>query len=1027
MSLSTFSIRKPVFAWMLMFGLMFFGWISFKDMGISLLPDVDFPVVNVSIEYEGAAPEVIETDVVDVLENSIMTVQGIKNVKSTSRYGSAQITIEFDLDRDIDAALQEVQSKIAQSQRQLPKNIEAPVITKINPEDRPILMYNINSKTMPKTELMRYARDILTDKFTTVSGVGDVSIAGYVEPNLRVWINNKKLNQFELTVGDVLTALHDEHVELPSGQIDDPRNEYDIRTIGEAKSINEIEKLIINSRGGRPNYAPVTLSTVADIENGLAETRRYARANGVPAIGIAIRKQRGTNSVAVAKAVHERASVVKASLPDGVNMNLTFDSTKFVEDSVGELTFTLLLSAILTGFACWLFLGSFSSTINVLFAIPTSILGAFIFLKFSGFTLNTFTLLGLSLAIGIVVDDAIMVLENIVRHRESGKSRRRSALDGSREITPAAIAATLAIVAIFLPVAFMSGVIGKYFLQFGITMTVTVLLSLLEALTLTPMRCSQFIEPASRNNLVAMVMEKLLKRMSTKYKTILLWALNNRLKVIGFSTLFFLISLVSIMKINKEFVPKQDQGMLMIRLETSTDSSLAFTDEQMKKVESYLLKRPEVLRFMALIGGMSSMGGEINTGMLFVTLKDVKDRTMSQEEFIDSARKDFKKIKDAKIILQDLSVGGFSTSRGFPIEFSIQGSDWTQLENISNSIMKKMETSGLMIDVDSDFKKGKPEIHIIPDRKKSAERGVSVRSISETVQATIGGVVSGKFPFQGHRYDIRVRLIPEERSRIDQIKNLFVRNNRGELVKLADVIELEKKYSFQKIIRYDRERSITVSANIMSGKSQSDAISEVTKITNENLPSGYNIRFSGNTETFKQSGRDLVLALVLGVIVAYMVLGSQFNSFIDPFVVLLALPFSISGAFIALLITGQSINIFSFIGIILLMGIVKKNSILLVEFTNQIRANKKIDVKNALLEACPIRMRPIIMTSTATIAASIPPALALGPGAETRIPMAITVIGGVILSTILTLVVVPCAYSLLSKFERRKFIEECEK
>ncbi|MEN9723270.1 MAG: hypothetical protein RJB38_1256 [Pseudomonadota bacterium] len=1010
-----------------MAGLILFGWIAFQRMGISQLPDVDFPVLNVSVNYEGAAPEVIESDVVDVIEDAVMTVQGIRNVSSSSRYGSANITLEFDLDRNIDTALQEVQTKIAQAQRMLPRDLDPPVITKTNPEDQPILWMTASSKSLAPRELMRYVRDQLKDRFSTLPGVGEVFLGGYVDPAIRIWIQSEKLQRYELSVNDIINTVKTEHLELPAGQIETERREYDVRTLGEAATLAQLEGLVISERGGRPNYAATPLKQVVRLEEGLAEVRRVSRFNGQPAVGIGIRKQRGSNAVEVAKVVRKQLEALQGKLPHDIELKINFDTTTFIEESVGELNFTLVLSAILTGIVCWLFLGSWSSTINVLMAIPTSIIGTFIVLSFMNFTLNTFTLLGLSLAIGIVVDDAIMVLENIVRHKELGKNRLEAAIVGSKEITFAAIAATIAIAAIFLPVVFMRGVIGKFFFQFGVTLTVSVGLSLIEALTLTPMRCSQFLETGHRTRGLGAWIDRSFERMAEVYAFWLKKALNRKKTVALGSVVFLVASFFSVKFIGKEFVPAQDQGRFMMRLQTPVDSSLEYTNGKFLEAEAVLAARPEIDRVYTAVGGFG--GGEVNTGIMFVTLKEKRQRgknpktgkLWTQQELMEEYRVVLKKVSDTKIFAQDLSMRGFSASRGYPIEFSVRGPNWEKLADYSAKMKAQMESSGLMSDVDWDYKLGKPEIQVIPDRNKANARGVSIRAISEVINALVGGVNVGKYESGGRRYDIRVRLEKEERSRADQIAKLFVRNNRGELVRLSEVVAIQEKASLSQINRYNRERAVSVFANIKPGKSQADAIALVQAKSKELIPSDYKLVMGGSSETFKESFRDLGFALILGIAVAYMVLASQFNSFIDPISVLLSMPFSISGAFLALLISGQSLNIYSFIGLILLMGIVKKNSILLVDFTNQAleAGHGRLSVSDALLQACPLRLRAILMTSFSTIAGAIPPALAIGPGAETRVPMAVTVIGGVLVSTILTLFVVPCAYLIFARLQKR--------
>ncbi len=1023
MMLPEIAIRRPVFAWMLMTALILFGGISASRMGISQLPDVDFPVVSVRVDYPGAAPEVIETNVVDVIEDAVMTVEGVRSVTSTARYAQASISVEFELSRDIADALQEVQNKVAGAQRFLPTDIEPPVISKTNPEDQPILWMSVTSDRHSLRELMRYVKDSLKDRFSSVTGVGEITLGGYVDPNLRVWVSGKALNRYELAVTDVLNAIVAEHSELPAGQITTGLKEYDVRTLGEAKTAGEFENIVINQRGGQPVYSRIRLNQVAQVEDGLDDIRRISRANGERAVGIGIRKQRGSNTVAVAQGVKARMVEVAKQLPEGMKIAVNFDTTKFIEDSVDEFKFMLVVSALVTALVCWLFLGSWTATLNVILAIPTSIIGTFIVLYFFGFTLNTFTLLGLSLAIGIVVDDAIMVLENIVRHRELGENRVEAALKGSRQITFAAIAATLAVVAIFLPVAFMSGVIGRFFFQFGITMTVAVLLSLLEALTLTPMRSSQFVEPGSRATRIGRAADFTFRAVAALYRKLLEVALKHPWKVIGASLLFFALSFGTLNYINKEFMPVQDQSTFIVRAQTPVDSSMEFTDSAMRAAEKFFASRPEIRRYMVAVGGFGT-GGQSNLANVFVSMKPKGERgpdpeaghELSQQELMAVTREALKKL-GLKVSIQDLSQRGFTASRGFPVEFAVQGRNWDKLVEYSEIIIGKLDATGLVTDTDSDYLLGKPEIQIIPDRERAAARGVSIQAISQTVNAMVGGVVAGQYSSEGHRYDVRVRLREQELDRIDQIKRLYVRNNRGEMIPLSEVVQVREAKSLAQINRNDRERAIKIFANIKAGKSQQEALDRAQAIAREVLPPEYTVRFVGGSQSFQESFASLWFVLVLGVIVAYMVLASQFNSFVHPVTVLMALPFSASGAFLTLLAFGHSLNIFSFIGLILLMGIVKKNSILLVDFTNQVRDRGGVTVRAALLEACPIRLRPILMTSFATIAAALPLALALGPGAELRAPMALAVIGGVFVSTLLTLFVVPCVYELMSRFE----------
>ena len=1017
MTLSDLSIKNPVFAWMLMAALIIFGGIGFMRLGVSQMPDVDFPVVNVSVTLEGAAPEVMESDVADVIEDSVATVEGIKEVSSSSRLGVTNVTIEFDLSRNIDAALQDVQTKIAQAQRNLPREIDPPVVTKTNPEDQPI-MYIALTGNRPPQELADWVRNRLKDSLQTVPGVGDVLLPGYRERNVRVWLDGARLQAYGLTVTDVLNALKREHVEIPAGRIETGEKEMNVRAEGEAMSIADFAAIVIAEHEG----SQIRLQNVAIVEDGLEDKRRISRSMGLPAQGMGIRKQRGTNAVEVAQGVKAKLEELRKILPKDLNLAIVFDGTAPVEESIHEIEFTLILSVLLTGLVCWLFLGSFSSTLNVLLSIPTSIIGTFAVLYFFGFTLNTFTLLGLSLSVGIVVDDAIMVLENIYRHAERGASRLKASIDGAREITFAAMAATAAIIAIFLPVAFMKGIIGKFFFQFGVTVSVAVAFSLLEAITLTPSRCSQFLEVGERTTWIGRQAEATFNRLSNLYKRALGPCLRHRYLVLAAMAGIFIASLSILGFINREFVPSQDISRVLARVQTPVGSSIDYTDELMKRCEQWVVSRPEVSLYFAVIGGFG--GSDVNTSALFVTLKPRSERSVSQAEFMADMRRELNKIPSLRVTIQDLSQAGFTAQRGFPVEFTVRGQDWGVLAQNAQKIMGEMKASPLFVDVDTDYLVGMPEVRILPDRKLAADLGVSMQDIGDTVNSLIGGVRAVKFQDKGKRYDVRVRLLAEQRLRPEDIAPLFVRTRSGDLVRLSDIVHVDVKPSLLTITRRNKSRAIGLFANVAPGKSQADALAEVRAISKRVLPEGYEVVFSGSAQTFQESFTSLIFALFLGLLVSYMVLASQFNSFNHPITVLMALPFSFTGALIALWVTGQSLNVYSMIGIILLMGIVKKNSIILVDYTNQLRRAGR-DRDQALLEACPIRLRPILMTSLSTIAGAIPAAVSLGPGAELRQPMALAVIGGVIVSTGLTLFAVPAAYHLLDSWfgHRREAFE----
>jgi multidrug efflux pump len=1018
-SLSDTSIKNPVFAWMMMAFLIVFGGICFTRLGISQMPDVDFPQVQVGLTLEGASPEIMESDVIDPIEDEIMSVEGIREISASARQGRASLTVEFDLNKDVDIAVQEIQTKIAQAGNKLPRELDPPIVSKQNADDQTFMWVAVSGQ-VPLQQIVLYAKDHLKAKLQTIPGVGELTMGGFLERNMRIWLKVEELEARELAVDDIVAALGREHIEVPAGRIESGTREMNVRSIGEAPSADEFRKIVVAYWKG----APVFLDQVAVVEDGLEDRRRIARALGVPGIGMGVKKQHGANTVEVARAVRAKVAEIQKDLPPGINVEVNSDMTVFVEEAIHEIQFNLVLSVILTSVVCWFFLGSWSSTINILFAIPTSIVGAFIVIYFLGFTLNTFTLLALSLAIGIVVDDAIMVLENIVRHGEMGKSRVRASSHGAREITLAAVAATLAIIAIFLPIAFMRGIIGKFLYEFGVTLSVAVALSLLEALTLTPMRTSQMLHVRTEETGgFGRWVDGLFKRMARAYRALLVPCLRWSWAVILLAVAIFAGSVWLIARVPQEIVPKQDQSMLIVRLATPAGSTADYTDSKLRECERILEEhrvKGVVNRYFAVVGGFS--GGEVDAGIVFMTLTPRQARPnhpatgkpWTQHEFQEHLRGRLNAIPGIKFAaVSDLSMRGL-TGRGsqYHLQFAITGDDWTRLGDLSEEMMRRMRASGLMVDVNSDYQVGMPELKILPERQRAADLGVSALSIGNTVNAMIGGIRVGKFKEGGHRYDVRIRLVSDQRSRPEDVKRLMVRNRDGKLVRLSEVIQISEQATIQSITRRNRQRAITVSANVAPGKSQKDANDSIQAMAGELLPEGYGIDATGSSALFKDAGSDFLLAIGLGVVVAYMILASQFNSFVHPALVLLAMPFSLTGAVLGMIATGVTLNMYSMIGVVLLMGIVKKNSILLVEFTNQLREHGR-SVNGSLLRACPIRLRPILMTSVSTIAAAIPPAFALGPGSETTKAMAVVVIGGVAVSTVLTLLVVPCAYFVL--------------
>ena len=1013
MSLASVSIRNPVFAWMLMIGIILVGGVAVYRLGVGLMPDVDLPTISVSTTLEGAAPEIMESEVLDVLEDAVMQVEGVREVTSSARQGRAYVTAEFSTEKNIDVAFQDVQARVSANVRLLPKDVDPPTIRKTNPDDAPILWVALMGLRSQR-DLSDFAKNVLRDRFLTVPDTGDVMMGGYLERNLRIWIDPYKLQGRGLTVDEVIGAVQRQHIELPAGRLEGSLREANVQVEGEALDVKEWRRLQIAEQDG----VPVFLGDVAAVEDGFDDLRRMARVNGVPAQGLGIVKQRGANAMQVAQDCRARIAELNRTLPQEMQLVVRYDQTTFIREAYEETRFTLVMAVLLTAFVCWLFLGSISATFNVILAIPVSVFGSFAVIYFFGFTLNLFTLLALSLSIGLVVDDAIMVLENIYRHAEMGKDRATASREGAEQIQFAAMAATLALVAIFLPVIFMPGVMGKFFFQFGVVLSACVLISLLEALTLAPMRTSQFLYVGERRNALERAVGWTFDRCAGGYRRLLRVMLGRR----AWRYLVLLVcfgifggSLFLVPQIPREEVPPQDQGMYMVRIESPIGAALEYTDRIVRKIEEMMAARPEIDATFCFIGGWSGEGNEAN---MFVSMKPRAQRSISQQESINQVRRALDIFPGTNVYVRDPSRQGLTgggRGGGLPVSFSVRGPDWDKLGELGRQFRERMVASGKMVDVMSDYKVGMPEVQVVPNRQKTLAHNVDVQALAQTIQALVGGTRIAKFTYAGRRYDVRVRLLRDDRLRPADIGQLYVRNRDGQPVKISELVDMQTRPSMQAIYRVNRSRAVTIGANPAPGVAQAEAVAEVLKIKEDLLPPEYEVVLTGSARSAEETQNALLFAFVGGLVVAYMVLASQFNSYLHPFTILLALPFSITGALVAIFLWGQSLNVFSVIALILLAGIVKKNSILLVDFTNQLRAQGK-GCDEALREACPIRLRPILMTSVATIAGAVPAALSLGPGGELRVPMATGVIGGVFVSTLLTLLVVPCFYSVAEEW-----------
>ena len=1030
MWLAETSIKRPVFATMFIAALVVLGLVSYPEIGVDLFPKVDFPIVSINTQLKGASPEIMDIDVTDKIEESISTINGVKTITSSSLEGVSNVVVEFVLERNIDLAVQDVREKVSAIRSKLPTDVLEPVIQKVDPDATPVLWLIV---TGPRSirDLSTYTDEVLKVQLQRIDGVGALRIAGTRLRQGRIWLDADKLRAYQIAPGDVAQALGRENVELPGGRIESDTKEYSVKVKGEFPRIQEFNELIVNYYQG----SPVRIRDIGRAEDGMEEKRNLARFNALPCIGIGIQKQSGTNTVEVIDRVKKELISIRKTLPPGLEISIAFDQSNFINRSIKEVQGHLILGGILAVLAVFLFLRNVRITLISSLALPVSVIATFTIMRAFDFTFNNMSMLALSLSVGILIDDAIIVIENIYRHVEEGMAPREAAAFATSEIGLAVMATTFAIVAIFLPVAFMKGIIGRFFWQFAMTVVFSVLISLLVSFTLTPMMASLFLKPKqkeksaiepSRFSFLSRMgdgLEKAYKKTENVYRHILAFCMGYRKTVLILALFLFIFSLYITKFIGKEFVPAEDQSQFIVRLEAPIDYSIDTADALFKQAETIVRSMPEVNWVFYLQGFGAGGVGQINKSILFTGLKRKSDRKKSQEQIKAEIRKKVNQIPGLKGTAEDISMIG-GGQRNVPIQYAIRGLDLDVLQNYTKQITTELAKRPGVVDVDSSLEAGKPELKVFIDRNKAADMGVSVASIADAINILISGevdITKYKDEAKGRRYDVRVRLNPEDRVNPRDLERLYVRAKDGRLIELANVIRIQEGGGPSVINRVDRQRAMIVFASL-EGKPLAQAMSELDAIAGKVLTPGYTARYKGAADTMKESFQYLLFALFLGVVMAYMVLAAQFESFIHPFTVLLSMPLSFIGAFVALVLTGKTISIFSLIGLILLMGLVKKNAILLVDYTNTLR-ERGLSRRDALLEAAPVRLRPILMTTFAMVFGMMPVAFGLGEGAETRSPMGIAVIGGLLTSLFLTLVVVPAAYDLFDDWtdKFRKF------
>ncbi len=1008
MRLPEIAIKRPVFVTMIGVALIVFGIVSFPRLALDLFPKIDFPVVNITTKLVGASPEIMEVDVTDVLEEAVNTISGVKAITSRSMEEYSIVTVEFYLERNLEQAAQDVRDKVAAVRNRLPKDTDAPIIEKISPDDQPIVWIAVSGDRTIK-ELTHYADKVLKRDIEKISGVGSVTISGGRNRQVRIWIDAAKMNAASLTADDIKSALGREHRELPGGRVENSQTEYIVKTKGEFETPEAFNDMVIAYRHG----SLIKLRDIGKAEDGLEDERSLTRFNGKLAVGLSVKRQSGENTVAVAERV--KATVAKIKPPEGMRLDITFDQSKFIRRSIEDVEISLWLGAILAILIIFVFLRSVRSTLISAVALPTSVIATFAFIQSFGFTLNIMTMLGLSLSIGILIDDSIVVLENIYRRMEEGEAPEQASREGASEIGLAVMATTLSIVAVFIPVAFMKGIVGKFFFEFGITVTIAVLISLFVSLTLTPMMTSRFLSYRKKHGKVYMFLEKGFDTVFGLYNPLLALALRNRWKVIALAAASVIIGLVFFVILGKEFMPAEDQGRYMVRLETPIDYALNRSDSVMKKVDEELRQRPEIASTFYVTG--SDLTPDVNKSRIYVNLKERKDRHIIQIDSMKQVRDKLSAQPEFKSSVEMIAMVG-GGMRSTPIQLMIQGRELEDLNKRTLAIKNEFAKLPGIVDADTSIEIGKPEVRIRIDREKAANLGVSAASIGGTVNTMIGGEIVGKYKDEkeGERYDITARLFANERDKPTDINALLVRSSTGELVRLNEVSSIQSGKGPTVIMHYNRQRAATIFAGTDKTKPMGEAMNELNAIVAKNISADISTRYVGMADAMLDSFKNISFALIIAVIMVYMILAAQFESFVHPFTIMFSLPVSLIGAMGLLLLTGERIQIFSLIGVIMLMGLVTKNAILLVDYTITLR-HRGMTREEALLKAGPVRLRPIIMTTAAMVFGMLPTALKLGEGAETRAPMAIAVIGGLITSTLLTLIVVPVVYTIVDDVE----------
>ena len=1012
MFISDLSIRRPVLATVMSLMLVLIGIISYQRLSVREYPNIDPPVVSVRTVYPGASAEIIESQVTRPLEESLAGIEGIKVMKSVNREEVSQITVEFTLGRDIEAAANDVRDRVARIRGRLPDDVEEPIVAKIEADAFPILWLAFSSDRHSALEITDYADRSVKDRLQTLPGVASVMIGGERRYAMRIWLDRERLAAYGLTPQDVENALRRQNLEVPSGRIESTQREFTVLTETDLRTPKEFNQLVIREVKGYP----IRLTDVGYAEIGAADERNAVRVNGKPAVGLGVVKQSTANTLAVAQAVKAELPKIIASLPPGMKLQIGFDSSVFIEESIKEVFRTLAQALVLVVLVIFLFLRSGRATLIPFVTIPVSLIGAFIFVYAMDFSVNVLTLLALVLAIGLVVDDAIVMLENIYRRIEQGMHPLTAALEGSKEIAFAIVAMTITLAAVFVPIGFMTGTTGRLFREFALTVAGAVLVSGFVALTLTPMMCSQILNPEKTHSTFYTVTERWLKNMITGYKTLLARSLNVRWRVILLGILAAGASIFLFTSLKSELAPIEDRGIVIGVLLAPEGSTMAYTDSYGRRVEQFYSQVPEIKTYFMVVAPGLERPNPVTMALSFVSLKPWAERGRKQQEIAaELAPKMFGLPGVMAFPVNPPSLG--QNFRNPPVAFVVQANSYAELQTMVDSLMAKARPFSGMANVDSDLKLNKPQLKVTLNRDKAANVGVEVEEVGRTLETLLGGRQVTRFKREGEQYDVIVKLKDKDRTNPNDLTSIFVRGKDGQFVQLSNLVSVEETVAPKELNHFNRLRSATISANVAPGYTLGEALDFLGKAAKEVLPATAKVDLDGQSREFKESGASMYFTFVLALIFIYLVLAAQFESFMDPFIIMLTVPLAVTGALLSLNLTGGTLNVYSQIGIVMLVGLITKNGILIVEFANQLQDRGR-EIHEAVIEAAALRLRPILMTTATMILAAIPLALATGAGAESRQQIGWVIVGGLLLGTLLTLFIIPAAYTLLAS--RRK-------